>query len=84
MLVDLEVEYRLLGSLEVRSNGRVADLGPRKQRVVLAVLLLHAGEIVSTDRLIELVWGRRSAPDRGALDPDLRVRASQSARADRW
>jgi basic membrane lipoprotein Med (substrate-binding protein (PBP1-ABC) superfamily)/DNA-binding SARP family transcriptional activator len=51
------VTYRLLGSLEVRSNGRAVDLGPRKQRALLAVLLLHAGEIVATDRLIELVWG---------------------------
>ena len=50
------VHYRLLGSLEVRSNGRVVDLGPPKQRALLAILLLHAGEVVSTDRLIELVW----------------------------
>jgi basic membrane lipoprotein Med (substrate-binding protein (PBP1-ABC) superfamily)/DNA-binding SARP family transcriptional activator len=51
------VHYRLLGSLEVRSDGRVVDLGPPKQRALLAVLLVHAGEVVSTDRLIELVWG---------------------------
>jgi basic membrane lipoprotein Med (substrate-binding protein (PBP1-ABC) superfamily)/DNA-binding SARP family transcriptional activator len=51
------VQYRILGSLDARSNGRVADLGPPKQRAVLAVLLLHAGEIVPSDRLIELVWG---------------------------
>ena len=50
------VHYRLLGSLEVRSNGRVVDLGPPKQRALLAILLLHAGEVVSTDRLTELVW----------------------------
>jgi hypothetical protein len=65
MLVDLEVEYRLLGSLEVQSNGRVVDLGPRKQRALLAILLLHGGEIVATDRLIELVWATiRPAPRR--------------------
>src|SRR5829696_3556611 len=51
------VGYRLLGPLEVRSNGRAVDLGPPKQRALLAILLLHAGEVVSTERLIELVWG---------------------------
>ena len=50
------VHYRLLGSLEVRSNGRVVDLGPPKQCALLAILLLNAGGVVSTDRLIELVW----------------------------
>jgi basic membrane lipoprotein Med (substrate-binding protein (PBP1-ABC) superfamily)/DNA-binding SARP family transcriptional activator len=51
------MEYRLLGSLEVRSHGRVVELGPPKQRVLLAVLLLQCGEVVSNERLIELVWG---------------------------
>jgi len=58
------VTYRLLGSLEAWRDGRVVELGPRKQRAVLAVLLLHAGEIVSSDRLVELVWG--DAPPRTA------------------
>jgi basic membrane lipoprotein Med (substrate-binding protein (PBP1-ABC) superfamily)/DNA-binding SARP family transcriptional activator len=49
--------YKLLGPLEVRSNGGAVDLGPPKQRALLAILLLHAGEVVSTERLIELVWG---------------------------
>ena len=51
------VTYRLLGPLEARCDGEVVDLGPHKQRAVLAVLLLHVGEIVSSERLIELVWG---------------------------
>src|SRR5215212_2867723 len=34
-------------------------LGGPKQRAVLAVLLLHRGEVVSTDRLIDEVWGER-------------------------
>ena len=51
------MEYRILGPLEVTSDGRSIALGPGKQRALLAVLVLHAGEIVPTDRLIELVWG---------------------------
>jgi DNA-binding SARP family transcriptional activator len=50
------VEYRILGSLQVLADGTVADLGPPKQRAVLAILILHANEIVPTDRLIDLVW----------------------------
>lgn len=33
------------------------DIGPPKQRAVLAVLLLAAGRVVSVDRLIDAVWG---------------------------
>jgi DNA-binding SARP family transcriptional activator len=59
------VEYRILGSLEVVANGTAANLGPPKQRAVLAVLLVHANEIVPTDRLIDLVWPER--PPRTAV-----------------
>jgi hypothetical protein len=51
------MQFRLLGALEAGSGGTVVDLGPPKQRAVLAILLLHVGEIVSTDRLIDLLWG---------------------------
>ena len=54
------MEYRVLGSLEVRTDGHLAALGPPKQRATLAILLLHAGEIVPTDRLIELLWGEHA------------------------
>ena len=55
------IDFRLLGALEVSANGNAADLGPPKQRALLAILLLHAGEIVPIDRLIDLLWGE-SAP----------------------
>jgi basic membrane lipoprotein Med (substrate-binding protein (PBP1-ABC) superfamily)/DNA-binding SARP family transcriptional activator len=51
------LEYRILGPLEVVRDDTSVALGPGKQRAVLAVLVLHAGEIVATDRLIEQVWG---------------------------
>lgn len=51
------MDYRLLGALEVSSGEVAADLGPPKQRALLAILLLHAGEILPIDRLIELLWG---------------------------
>ena len=51
------MDFRLLGALEVSAGGVAADLGPPKQRALLAILVLHVGEIVPIDRLIELLWG---------------------------
>jgi DNA-binding SARP family transcriptional activator/DNA-binding beta-propeller fold protein YncE len=51
------VDLRLLGPLEVRLEDGPIELGPRKQRAVLAMLALEVGRAVSTDRLIEGLWG---------------------------
>jgi basic membrane lipoprotein Med (substrate-binding protein (PBP1-ABC) superfamily)/DNA-binding SARP family transcriptional activator len=51
------MEFRILGPLEVLDDGVPVELGAPKQRAVLAVLLLHANEVVSADRLVDLVWG---------------------------
>ena len=53
------MDYRLLGPLEARAGDRAVPLGGPKQRAVLAVLLLRAGETVSVDTLIDEVWGER-------------------------
>jgi DNA-binding SARP family transcriptional activator len=50
------MEYRILGPLEVRHADRVIPLRGARQRELLAVLLLHANEIVSSDRLIDDLW----------------------------
>jgi DNA-binding SARP family transcriptional activator/tetratricopeptide (TPR) repeat protein len=50
------VEFRVLGSVEVIADGAPVDLGSRKQRLVLAVLLLEAGRPVSLERLVDLLW----------------------------
>jgi DNA-binding SARP family transcriptional activator len=50
------VEFRILGPLEVLSDGQALDLGGAKQRALLAMLLLNANEVVSTDRLIDALW----------------------------
>src|SRR5439155_26311486 len=42
--------------LEVLQDGRALELGGRKQRSLLAALLLHANEVVSADRLIDALW----------------------------
>ena len=56
------MEFRILGPVEVRRNGDALALGGRKQRALLAVLLLHANESVSRDRLIDALWGERPPP----------------------
>ncbi len=50
------MDFRILGPLEVAADGEQLDLGGRKQRGLLAILLLRANEVVSTDRLIEALW----------------------------
>lgn len=46
----------MLGPLEVVEQGDVVALGQGKERSLLALLLLHANEVVSTDRLIDELW----------------------------
>src|SRR5438093_7388220 len=50
------MEFRILGPLDAVSDGRALDLGGAKQRALLAMLLLHANEVVSQDRLIDALW----------------------------
>lgn len=52
--------FRILGPLEVAVAGRCADLGPRRS-LVLAMLLLHANQPVSAERLVNAVWDRPTA-----------------------
>jgi DNA-binding SARP family transcriptional activator len=51
------MEFKILGELEVEDGGRAVALGGARQRALLTNLLLHAGEVVSTDRLIEDLYG---------------------------
>jgi WD40 repeat protein/DNA-binding SARP family transcriptional activator len=56
------MEIRLLGPIEASLDGRPVALGPPQQRGVLAMLALEVGRTVSTDRLIEGLWGERAPP----------------------
>src|ERR687897_2262508 len=51
------VEVKVLGPLEVTVDGRPVELRRKKQRALLALLALHAGEVVSTDRIVDELWG---------------------------
>src|SRR5919201_1869665 len=56
------MEFRILGPLEVVDDGRAVDLGGPKQRALLALLLLHANEVVSPDVLADALWEGQPPP----------------------
>ena len=56
------MEFRILGPLEVVEDGNPVALGTLKERLVLGVLLLHANEFVSRERLIDDLWGEAPPP----------------------
>ena len=53
------MDFRILGPLEVLDAGRAVTIGGAKQRALLALLLLHPNETLTTDRLIDALWGER-------------------------
>ena len=72
------MEFRVLGPLEVWDEGGEVSLGGPKPRALLAVLLLHANEVVPTDRLIDELWGEDSPEGAAAA---LRVNVSRLRKA---
>src|SRR5829696_4968871 len=56
------MDFRILGPLEVRDGESQVPVGGPKPRALLGVLLLSAGEVVSTTRLADELWGERPPP----------------------
>ena len=52
-------QFRILGPFEVLDGQRRVELGRPEQRLLLAVLLVHANRVVALDRLIEQLWGEQ-------------------------
>src|SRR5947208_15164477 len=74
------MEFRLLGPLEVLRDGRALAVGGTKQRALLALLLLHANEVVSRDTLIDELWGERP-PGTAAHSLDVQISRLRKALA---
>ena len=53
------LQFGILGPLGAWVEDQEIELGAAKQRALLAVLLLHAGETVSKDHLVEALWGKQ-------------------------
>jgi DNA-binding SARP family transcriptional activator len=62
-----EMDFRLLGPLEVLEDGRPLAVGGVQSRALLAVLLLHANHVVSRDRLVDELWGEAPPPTAGKI-----------------
>jgi DNA-binding winged helix-turn-helix (wHTH) protein len=72
------VEFRILGPLEVTAHGQSLEVGGARTRAVLAMLLVHANQVVSADRLVQELWTGHPA-DKAAAS--LQVRLSELRRA---
>lgn len=53
------LEFHILGPLEVVDGEEVLHLGGQKQRALLALLLLDPNRVVSTDRIVDALWGEQ-------------------------
>jgi YVTN family beta-propeller protein len=58
----MNLEFLALGPIAVRRDGQELPLGGPRQRALLALLLLHANQVVSRDRLIDGLWGETPPP----------------------
>jgi DNA-binding SARP family transcriptional activator len=59
------MEFRILGPLEVAERSQPLPVAGARQAALLALLLLHGNEVVSSDRLVEELWaGRRPSARR--------------------
>ena len=77
-MTDSPMEFRILGPLEIRTNGVPVRVGGPRQRSLLALLLLNANRVVSRERLIDELSGDGAGP---ASDHALRVQASRLRQA---
>lgn len=56
------MEFLLLGPVAAHIDGRPVDLGRRRERLLLGVLLLDPGRVITIDRLVDLLWEDRPTP----------------------
>jgi DNA-binding SARP family transcriptional activator len=53
-------EFRILGPLEVEGDDGPVALGGQRQKALLGALLLGAGQVMPTERLVDLLWGEEA------------------------
>lgn len=61
------MRFRILGPLEVEAEDGLIDLGTRKQRSLFALLLINHNRVVSTDRILDELWGEDAEGKENAL-----------------
>jgi DNA-binding SARP family transcriptional activator/pimeloyl-ACP methyl ester carboxylesterase len=60
------MEFLVLGPLEILDGPNPVRLGSPKQRLLLAALVVHANQVVSVDRLVDVIWGHSPPADAAA------------------
>jgi DNA-binding SARP family transcriptional activator len=60
--IDMGVEWRALGPVEVMVDGRLVDLGPPTQRALFGLLLSRVNQPVALDAVIEQLWAGAPPP----------------------
>ena len=75
------MEFRILGPLQVLADDRQIALGTAQQRKVLTILVIHRGEVVSVDRILDELWGERP-PDRATKTVQVYVSRLRKALGD--
>ena len=61
------MEFRVLGPLEARRDGQVIELGAYRRRSLLALFLTSPNTVLSTDRIIDALWGEDEGNRQKAL-----------------
>ncbi len=56
------MDYRILGPLEAFDGERTISLGGARQRAVLALLVLHGNETLTSDVIVDELWGEEAPP----------------------
>lgn len=77
------MEFRILGATEVLDGNRRVALPAGRGRALLALLLLHAGEAVTAERLIDELWGERPPPTAGTVVQGLVSRLRKALEPER-
>ncbi|HEY2703598.1 MAG TPA: BTAD domain-containing putative transcriptional regulator [Candidatus Dormibacteraeota bacterium] len=60
------LDFRVLGPLEVWDGDRELSVGTGRQRALLARLLMETNMVVSTESLVDALWGDRTPPEAAA------------------
>ena len=61
------MDFRILGPLEVHDQGQRVSIRRGKEQALLAYLLLHANELVASERLVDELWAERPPPTAGKI-----------------
>ena len=78
----MTIEFRLLGVMELRADGRAAKLPGPAERTLLALLLLSPGRVVPTTTLVDRLWNDAALPDNPLNALQLRVSKLRRALAE--